>query len=286
MTQHPDSYSGLDGRRREELSDFLRSRRAAVTPEEVGLRSTGRRRTPGLRREEVAELADVGLSWYTWLEQGRDISASVQVLDALARALLLTPGEREHLLKLAGATPAGPPKPTTPGGSRIDGELVAMVAALAPHPAFVLDERFDVVAHNPPAELVMHDLLTAPLGERNLLLWLFRDREAWSGVEDGWSRTARANLLDFRTVHADHAGDPAFDELLAELRKTGEPFGAWWAEHDVAPLEPTRKRFPHPELGELRMLLLQSHLVHTSHRLRILVPADDRTRAVMTERYT
>jgi hypothetical protein len=229
----------------------------------------------------VAELADVGLSWYTWLEQGRDIAPSVQVLESLARALRMTASEREHLLKLASVASA-----SRTAHDVLDVETVAMVAALSPHPAHVLDERFEVVTHNSPAELVMQGLLSAPEGQRNVLRWLFGGRGDWEGFEDGWARTARANLLDFRSAYANHAGDPEFASLLTELRATGEPFGTWWAAHEVAPMEPTEKVFAHPELGQLRMSQLQSRLSHApSLRLRILVPADERTRRVVAERY-
>jgi transcriptional regulator with XRE-family HTH domain len=270
-----------DEDRRSELADFLRARRAAITPDEVRLRTSGRRRTPGLRREEVAELADVGLSWYTWLEQGRDIAPSGQVLESIARALRMTSSEREHLLKLAAVAPAA-----TSGDYVVDEETVAMVEALRPHLAFVLDERFEVVAHNQPAELVMEGLLTAPVGRRNLLVWLFGGRGDWDGFEGSWARTARANLLDFRSAYAEHPGDPEFGSLLTELEATGEPFRGWWAAHEVAPMEPTEKVFSHSELGQLRMCMLQSRLSHAPWlRLRILVPTDEATRRVMAERY-
>lgn len=271
-----------EAERRSELSGFLRARRAAISPADVGLPASGRRRTPGLRREEVAELAGVGLSWYTWLEQGRDISPSLQVLESLARALRMTPGEREHLMKLAGASAASQPMTSV-----LDEQTRRMIAELTPHPAYVLDDRFDVVAHNLAAELVMQGLMTAPQSRRNLLLWLFSGRRDWDGMQDSWSQTARANLLDFRTAYADHAGEQAFASLLSQLEETGQPFHDWWTAHDVAPLEPTDKIFRHPTLGDLRMHQLQSHLGHAPHlRLRILVPADDRTRRILATSFS
>lgn len=270
----------VNERRRAELADFLRRRRASVTPEMVGLHTTGRRRTPGLRREEVAELADVGLSWYTWLEQGRDISPSQQVLDALARALRLTPDEHEHLRALAGL--GHPARPGTPGPAS---DLQDIVAGLVPHPAYLLDDKLDVVAHNAPAEFVMADLLTAPRQRRNVLLWLFTGRESWNGLEDRWSMTARANLLDFRAAHAVRAGEPDFERLIEELAGTGEPFTTWWAEHGVKALEPVHKVIRHRESGELRLMLVQSLLPDVSLRLRILLPADQHTRAVLAGRF-
>lgn len=262
--------------RRAELADFLRTRRAALRPADVGLDpGDGRRRTPGLRREEVAQLSGVGLSWYTWLEQGRDVIPSGQVLLALSRALALSPSERDHLFLLAACTP--PPPEDTP----VDADTAAFVDALLPHIAFVLDPRFDVVAHNRAAEIVMSGLVTAPPGRRNLLLWLF-DPASWDAGSPSWQQTAHANLLDFRTEHARHPGDPAYVSLVEELTARSPFFATWWAGHEVAVLEPARKRIPHPTLGTLTFLSTQSRLTHApSLRLRILAPADAHTRAAV-----
>jgi transcriptional regulator with XRE-family HTH domain len=257
--------------RRAELADFLRTRRAAITPADVGLpASTGRRRTPGLRREEVAQRSGVGLSWYTWLEQGREITPSDQVLRALSRALELTPSEQDHLFRLAGA--AAP----EPLDGPVDEDTVALVHGLLPHIAFVLSPRFDVVAHNRAAEIIMGDLVTAPPGRRNLLLWLFSD--GWDTTGTDWAQTARSNVKDFRYEYARHPGDPAYLALVDELTAAGGSFAAWWAEHDVQAMEPVRKRIRHPTLGPLHLLLSQSRPVHQPWlRLRILVPADEAT---------
>src|SRR4051794_25097204 len=131
--------------RRAELSDFLRQRRAQVSPERFGIERNGRRRTPGLRREEIAQLAGVGLSWYTWLEQGRDIKPSAQVLDALARVLELDAGERAHLFHLARVEL---PLPDPDYLHEAPPELRALVDALVPHPAYLLSPRTDVLAWN------------------------------------------------------------------------------------------------------------------------------------------
>jgi transcriptional regulator with XRE-family HTH domain len=259
--------------RRAELAGFLRSRRAALRPADVGLDpGDGRRRTPGLRREEVARLSGVGLSWYTWLEQGRDVTPSAQVLLALSRALALAPAERDHLFLLAEVTP--PPV----GEEPLDEDTAALVEGLLPHVAFVLDPRFDVVAHNRAAELVMAGLVAAPAGRRNLLLWLF-DPGTWDAGAPGWRRTAHANLLDFRTEFARHPGDPAYLALVEELSDRNPAFRQWWARHDIQVMEPARKRLAHPTLGELSYLSAQSRLSHAPWlRLRILVPTDARTR--------
>jgi transcriptional regulator with XRE-family HTH domain len=236
-----------------------------------------------LRREEVAQLSGVGLSWYTWLEQGRDVTPSDQVLSALSRALLLSPSEREHLFLLAGV--ASPP--VAARDEVLDGETAALVEGLLPHVAFVLGPRFDVLAHNRAAALIMGDLVSAPPERRNLLVWLF-DSD-WGGpaspattIASAWERTARANLLDFRTEYARHPSDPAFSSLVSSLTSASTHFRDWWQQHDVQAMEPASKHIPHRDLGPLNLLLGQSRPTHAPWlRLRVLVPADERTRAAI-----
>jgi transcriptional regulator with XRE-family HTH domain len=259
--------------RRAELADFLRTRRAALQPADVGLATPGggRRRTPGLRREEVAQRSGVGLSWYTWLEQGRDVSPSDQVLLALSRALELSPSEREHLFLLAGVAPPGP------ADGPVDDETAALVEGLLPHLAFVLGPRFDVLVANRAAQIIMSGLVSGPPDERNMLLWVFGD--GWDQDSPAWRQTAQANLLDFRAEFARHPGDPAFVALVDRLTASSATFREWWARHDVQVLEPALKEINHRDLGPLRLLASQSRPTHAPWlRLRILVPADDRTR--------
>ena len=199
--------------RHAELTDFLRTRRAQVTPEQVGLEANGRRRTPGLRREEVAQLAGVGLSWYTWLEQGRDIHPSAQVLDAIARVLALDAAERAHLFHLARVElplPEGDyPRQASP-------ELRAIVAGLVPHPAFVTGPRADLLAWNRPAVAVFTDFGAMPPEGRNLLRWLFAD-PARDHTAATWEDTAKHTLARFRAQHARRPDDPSFAALIEEL---------------------------------------------------------------------
>jgi transcriptional regulator with XRE-family HTH domain len=228
-----------------------------------------------LRREEVAQLSGVGLSWYTWLEQGRDVTPSDQVLSALSRALLLSPSEREHLFLLAGV--AAPARSV----SVLDEETTALVDGLLPHVAFVLGPRFDVLAHNRAAALIMGDLVSAPVARRNLLVWLFAGG-SWPATAS-WEQTARANLLDFRTEYARHPGDPAFLSLVSSLSGTSPRFRDWWEQHDVQTMEPASKHITHRELGPLHLLSSQSRPAHAPWlRLRILVPADAHTRAAIS----
>jgi len=265
--------------RRTQLADFLKAKRAAITPDDVGLPVLGHRRTPGLRREEVAQRAGVGLSWYTWLEQARDITPSAQVLLALSRALELSPPEQAHMFLLAGvARQPGSDQPENVA----DAETVALVHALLPHIAYVLGPRFDVLVHNRAAEIIMGDLVTRPPHRRNLLLWLFDGQTDWGDRGQEWEATARANLMDFRTEYARHPDDPSYQRLVDELTGSSEVLRGWWAEHAVQAPEPVRKRIIHATLGPLNLLQSQSCLAHRpSLRLRMLVPADDRTRRIL-----
>lgn len=265
--------------RRTQLADFLKAKRAAISPADIGLTEGGHRRTPGLRREEVAQRAGVGLSWYTWLEQARDITPSAQVLLALSRALELSPPEQAHLFLLAGV--AGPEEPG-PAEDEADEETAALVHALRPHIAYVLSPRFDVLVHNRAAEIIMADLVSRPPHRRNLLLWLFDGQTDWGGRSQEWEATARANLMDFRTEYARHPDDPSYQRLVDELTGSSEVLRGWWAEHAVQAPEPVRKRIRHATLGPLNLLQSQSCLAHRpSLRLRMLVPADDRTRRIL-----
>ena len=262
--------------RRSQLTDFLRTRRAQVTPQDVGLPANGRRRTPGLRREEVAQLAGVGLSWYTWLEQGRDIKPSAQVLDALGRVLRLDAGERAHLFHLARVElplPAGDyPREAPP-------ELAEVVATLIPNPAYLIGPRTDVLAWNPVATAMLGEPTRAPDGRQNLLWWLFTSDELDSEQRRA---TARNTLARFRAEHARRIGDPNFAGLVAALEEASEQFRAWWPRHEVLTEQLGTKTIEDPRVGRLVLHHLQS--APTSHpdlRLIQYTPADDVTRAAL-----
>jgi transcriptional regulator with XRE-family HTH domain len=256
---------------------FITTCRAEISPADIGLPASGRRRTPGLRREEVAQRAGVGLSWDTWLEQGRDVTLSAQVLLALSHALGLSSHEEEHLFVLAGM--ARPISVSRRSEADVDERTVALVHALEPHVAFVLSPRFDILVHNRPAELIMRELFSAPPDRRNLLMYFFDGRIDWSQFREQWAVTARATLLDFRTEYARHADDPSFRQLIDQLSSRSDMLHTWWAEHAVQAPEPVQKLIMHATLGPLNLLQSQSRLAHQpSLRLRILVPADERTR--------
>lgn len=269
--------------RRDELGDFLRTRRAAITPAEVGLTVSGYRKTPGLRREEVAQLAGVGLSWYTWLEQARDITPSVQVLESIGGALRLDQTQTDHLFHLAGLD-----IPTSSALDRSSDELDfdEIVRSLLPHAAYVLDPRFDVVAFNANAELILGGLAQREPGNRNLLRWLFDDQGPY-GPPESIAPVAYANLLSFRVEYARHAGDPWYEELVAELSEQNPQFRAWWDTHAVEVIPPTHWRIPHRQFGGLQILFIETRLVHQpGHRLRIFAADAEVTRLIFAEHHS
>jgi transcriptional regulator with XRE-family HTH domain len=257
--------------RHRELADFLRSRRERLAPESVGLPRTGRRRTPGLRREELATLAGVGVTWYTWLEQGRPINVSAQVLGAIANTLRLDPSERAHLFTLAEvldpeAPPTEPPLPAA---------VQRMLDALMPNPAYVLSEKWDVLAWNQAATVLMVDFDALPCAERNLSLLLFTRPELRAKMLD-WDRDARRLVATFRGMMAAHSGEPAFEQLAARLRAASPEFREFWERYEVARPAVSLKRFRFPGIGTLRLEALGLWLVdRPGARLVSYTPADE-----------
>jgi transcriptional regulator with XRE-family HTH domain len=234
-------------RRRAELADFLRRRRESITPEDVGLRGGGRRRTPGLRREEVAQLAGVGATWYTWLEQGRDVRASLEVFEALAKALRLTTAERNHLILLGRGEEAPPCKPPA---ERIAPTIKRLVESLGPNPAYVIGRRWDYLAWNRAACALFGDFGGIPRAARNHLWQLFMDPSRRELLAD-WEHGSRLAVAKFRADSARHLGDPSFEELIGALRQSSPEFCKMWKRHEVATTGYGRKEVRHPVVGTL-----------------------------------
>lgn len=233
--------------RQKEFGDFLRSRRERLTPADVGLPNGIRRRTPGLRREEVAHLAGVGTTWYTWLEQGRDVQASAEVLNALARALRLNAVERRHLFVLADAS-AQPAR--TEGPERVPDALVRVLHSLIDQPAIVLGRRWDVLAWNQAALAVFGDFGRLEGDARNLMHMMFANASHRRLLLD-WEHLAPQSLAMFRADSARYAGDPEFERLINALLEHSPEFASWWPRHDVMHQPSTVKRIAHPSLGQL-----------------------------------
>ncbi|MBO1416980.1 helix-turn-helix transcriptional regulator, partial [Streptomyces sp. FH025] len=266
-----------DDARRHDLAAFLRSRRERIAPEQVGLPMTGRRRTPGLRREEVAQLAAVGVTWYTWLEQGRHIQVSTQVLDAVARALLLDPSERAHLFTLAGAEDPAPVKecPSVTPSVRL------VLEQLAPYPAVALNSRYDVLAHNPQYAAIVGDLGELPPEDRNLMWMAFTPSHFREVLID--YRTERLGMVArFRAAMAEHSADPARKALLARLLKASPDFAEVWQRHEVMRPSNGIKRFQVPGVGLLRCEYTNFWLSPgLGTRMISYTPLDEETRALM-----
>jgi transcriptional regulator with XRE-family HTH domain len=230
----------------------------------------GRRRTPGLRREEVAEIAGVSVTWYTWLEQGRNITASDQVIDAVARALRLGPDQRRHIRGLAGL-------PTAPGETDVGGalpRLQRLVDAAAPGIASVYDRYFDYVVWNTPYRLIRHDPSTVPAGRRNLLWLMFGSAENRSRLVR-WEPAARAVLSQFRAAAGQRPGDPRFAALVAELTEISPEFREWWMEYRIGAFRPATIAIDHPEAGVIDLEMFQLRPVEHPDMLLVLqVPAN------------
>jgi transcriptional regulator with XRE-family HTH domain len=258
---------------RTELAAFLRSRRERVRPEEVGLPEGGRRRTPGLRREEVAQLARVGVTWYTWLEQGRPINASAAVLEAIARALRLDGGETEHLFTLAGTTPRTPPDTA----ARIDPTTRHVLQALDPLPACVIDTRLDILAQNRGSELIFGSTRGLPPSRRNNL-WLAYTEPHWRSLLADWDQEAAHLMALYRSAMAEHLGEPSWQAMVDELRDLSAEFRAGWAEHRVAVPGSRTKLFQHPIAGVLRFRTATQWLQpRAGLRMTVYCPVDAAT---------
>lgn len=257
--------------RRAELADFLRSRRDQLTPERAGLPAGGQRRTPGLRREEVAELSGVSLTWYTWLEQARDINVSEQVLTALARALQLDEAETDHLFTLGGVAPIGTTEPVASPPAT----LTRLLRAVEPNPAYAISPRWDIVAWNASYEALYLGVSQLPDEDRNLLWLVFTSPAVRELLGDDWAGEARRLLSQFRAEVVHRSDEPAFRDLVERLREASGPFRDWWSRHDVAYFESRQRIFEHPRDGTLRF---DHHkLIPADHpELRIIVytPAD------------
>jgi transcriptional regulator with XRE-family HTH domain len=272
--------------RRSELAAFLRTQRARLTPADAGLpegNASGRRRTPGLRREEVAQLSGVGVTWYTWLEQGRDITPSAQVIDALTRALLLTDDQHRHLRELAGLPP---PEPEAPDGDPRP-RLQLLVDAAAPSPASVYDRYFDYLAWNEAYARVRHDPGTLPADRRNMLWMMFTDAANRARLVR-WESAARAVLSQFRAAAGRRPGDPRFAELVAALTEASPQFAQWWAEYPVRYFRPATIAVKHPGAGVIGLQMFQLRLVDQPDLVMVIqVPADEtslaRVRSLLAE---
>src|SRR5882762_11761391 len=231
---------------RSEFGDFLRSRRAKLKPKSVGLPDGRRRRAPGLRREEVAELAGIGVDWYIRLEQGRAVSPSVTTIDALARALRLSKVEHAHLRALASGTNRRAFTRET-----VSAALRSLVGSLN-QPAYITGRRWDVLAWNKAAaDIFAFDRLAEE--DCNILICVLLYPGSRRLFGSSWAEEAKRIVAQFRATHDLWAGDPAFVALLARLREGCPESAGWWEAHDVSGVAAGRKSLIHPKRGRLKL---------------------------------
>jgi len=267
--------------RRTELAAFLRTRRERIMPEDVGLPPGHRRRTAGLRREEVAQLAGVGVTWYTWLEQGRPINASTQVLDAIARTLRLDAVERAHLFRLADA----------PGSESLAGcvdcplpaEVQDVLDAMTGVPASVVNERFDLLAWNSMYEMVFPNIALAPAGDRNTLLAALSGPPCCNALGDP-DVMCEVMIGHLRANYGRHVGDPAWTHFIRRLEAASPAFAKVWAGHDVAAPTSYVKGFRHPGVGLIHAVS-SSFAVNAVPGARMVVytPSDEESREALAK---
>ncbi len=258
---------------RRQLIGFLKGCRARLTPAQVGLPDTNRRRTPGLRREDVAALAGVSVTWYTWLEQGRDIQVSADVLERICTTLRMSTDEREYLFALVQHRPA----PPIPSRAEVSPTLRRMIDALAV-PALVMTARWDVIAWNPLAAKVFRDYGELPAEQRNLLKILLVDDDAYQNDPAAYEVMARRVLSKFRVDYSQAPGDTAFEELIDDLSARCSIFRRLWNSGEVSGRSEAVAY--HPALGGV-MMEHSSYVPEGSPMLRlvIFVPYDDSSAA-------
>jgi transcriptional regulator with XRE-family HTH domain len=263
---------------RAELKQFLRARRAAVAPAIAGLRATGRRRTPGLRREEVATLAGVSVTWYTWLEQGRDIQCSSDLLARLGRALRLSPSDTAYLFRLAGY-----PAPTANCAiDAINPRVQEVLDGFTAGPAFVLGPRMDVLAFNKFADAIFRfDAFKGPFAQNHI--WRgFMDPERRNIYLD-WEELLAKGVGALRAHYASRIGDKDFEKLIAALKSQSKEFVRMWEEHRTIPLNNVTVRMQPRGWGLLTFNSVRFGLPTLSdHIIFFLSPADKSTAAALS----
>jgi len=236
-----------DQERHRELAQFLRTRRERLSPVAMGLPTDSRRRTPGLRREELASMAGVGVTWYTRLEQGRNITVSAQVLESLARVFNLDMAERNHLFILARRQL---PVDSSPLTNIINPELQCILNSMGNYPAYVTNPCWDIVAWNQAMCRVYTDFGLLPIHERNILQFMFTNPLSRTLLIN-WEREAQRVLTLFRASTERYIGEPWFIALQENLQQMSPEFCAWWPRHDIQATHAGVKELNHPLVGEL-----------------------------------
>lgn len=252
--------AGRMERTRTELAAFLRSRRERVTPQELGLAVSGRRRTPGLRREEVAALSGVGITWYTWLEQGRNIGVSAEFLDDLCKVLKLDAAERRHLYLLAQKRLPKEPARTACTVPQVAHDLLSR---LPESPSYVLNLKWDVLAWNKAAD-TLFGFSDLPLAQRNMLWMVFADERVRTRLSP-WEEQARQILTSFKRDFAHAPQDAEIIALTENLSRMDPTFEHWWKRQDIDGKCTGRRTFDLPGLGEIELTHMTMTLESDKH---------------------
>nr|WSS71382.1 helix-turn-helix transcriptional regulator [Streptomyces sp. NBC_01175] len=262
----------------QELAAFLRTRRERLDPRDFGLPTRRQaRRTPGLRREEVAELAGVSIDYVVRLEQGRGLRPSASVVEALARALRLVPDERAYLFNLAGRRPPEAGRPATAAAP----PLAGLVADLSPLPAMLMNHRYDILAWNSEMARLLLDFDTLPPVQRNSM-WLCLVHPKTRAFYADRERVVREGIAHLRAAWAAHPEDQALIDLIAEFTGRDEEFARLWAEGDVKANSRGEKLMRHPEAGDISLLFeVLMPLQDPDQLLVIYRPADDDSRSAL-----
>jgi transcriptional regulator with XRE-family HTH domain len=259
-----------ENNRYKELSEFLKSRRARVLPSQVGLPETTHRRTPGLRREEVAQLAGVGLTWYTWLEQGRPIHVSVSILDSLSRVLLLNQVERTHLFQLANQ-----PEPSQEYKHPIEctPALQHVIDSFSGCPALIIDSYWNVIAWNKEACILFGDFTKMDEKERNIVWSMFTEQKNKELYPD-WEKYARQLLGSFRASYSQYIESNSLIQFVEELKYKSKEFEQWWTIHDLNSCCEKNKHLEHPTVGSL-FFEVNTFTVADQNGLKLIVHVPD-----------
>jgi transcriptional regulator with XRE-family HTH domain len=263
-----------DTQRRQELAHFLRTRRERISPEAAGLSVGSRRRTPGLRREELSQLAGIGVTWYTRLEQGQNIIVSPQVLESLARVFNLNAAERHHLFVLAREEVPADPYPFT---SRISPQLQNVLDTLGNSPAYIINPRWDIVGWNQAMRSVFSDFDEQSMHERNVPRSLFTNPLLHTILYD-WEKDAKWILAMFRASTDRYVNEPWFKTLVEELQQKSSEFREWWPRHDIQSVYMGHKKLHHPLVGQLALQPNTFHVVDAPDlQMVIFTPAEAET---------
>ncbi|NUR73451.1 MAG: helix-turn-helix domain-containing protein [Hamadaea sp.] len=246
---------GREEQRRQALGDFIRSRRERTTPEMVGLPDGLRRRTPGLRREEVAMLSGIGVTWYTWLEQGRSINVSTQVLGAVARVLRMDDAERQHLFTLA---ELNEPHPAT-REPKVGRAVELMLNQVGPYPAVVVGPRWEILASNHSYMAMFGDYRELPDEYQNSLLLFFANPRMRT-IIGGWTETAPRLVAKMRVAMAADVADPGWQRLVKLVEAHSPEFAEIWRRQEVASLDGVLKTLHHDVVGTIHAEVVHAYL--------------------------